>query len=102
MKYNEYSLDRHKKIGYLIYGKNEIKNSNGPIYIYKDDFYKFLADKDFDKKIIDDLLILWNIDKIKFIYFINSNDLQSSFTCNDWVNFRPILYLILKQIDYNF
>lgn len=102
MKYNEYSLDQHKKIGYLIYGNNIVKNLDGPIYISKQNFYNFLADKDFDKKIIDDLLILWNFDKIKFIYFINSDNLESSFICNDWVNFRPILYLILKQINFKF
>lgn len=106
MRYNNYTNKLHQIIGLKIYNKELIKNNSGDIsYITNTDILEFVKkeNKNLDDELIADIMNIWSHEsKIKFHYYggILKDNQDLTFFCSDWYKFKPILFLILSQINY--
>jgi len=94
MKYEDYTVDYHSHIGTLISSKN---------HITLEDLKGFLKKYNYSEIIIDDILKIWGYDKIKLSFVVQfKDDSENPMTLpsNEWLEFRPVLYLLLKYIGY--
>lgn len=106
MRYNNYTNELHQNIGIKIYNKDLVKNNSGDIsYITNTDIIEFIKkkNKSVDEELIKDIMDIWSHEsKIKFYYYggkLKDNQ-ELTFYCSDWYKFKPILFLILTQINY--
>jgi hypothetical protein len=106
MEYYKYTNEIHQNIGMKIYNKELLKNKSGDVSIITYlDIIEFVKkeNKNIEIELIKDILNIWSHDStIKFHYYGGKlkDDTDLSFYCNDWYKIRPVLFLILIQINY--
>ena len=92
MKYEDYTVEYHTKIGSLISSKNIVTIEN------LKDFFKTY---NYSEVIINDILKIWGYDKIKLSFLVEfANEDPMKLPSNEWLEFRPVLYLLLKYVNY--
>ena len=99
MIYSQYTVEIHNNIGKEIFNKHiELDNSETVSFITQENIIEFCNKyKKIDENIIGDILKIWSYEK-KIKYYYTSNGF--GFNCHDWINFKPILYIILDKIGY--
>lgn len=104
MQYENYTNQDHEKIGFKILNKDVLKTNSGDItYITKSDILDFCHKySNIDDILISDILKIWSFEeKIKFYYYggiMRERDI--SFVCHEWIQFKPIMFIILQMISY--
>ena len=104
MLYKNYTNKIHLDIGFEL-NSNIIKKNPGDIsFITIENIIVFCKKYDYNEDIKLILRDYLKSNIIKFYCFLGKTnkqiDPEFGFPCQDWVNFKPLLYLILSKIKY--